>query len=127
MKFATLLAASLATATLAPAIASAQNVVVQMGTTDQGAALVTGQGFSLYTFDNDALAVSNCNGGCAAKWPPLEASRRARASGDFGIIIREDGARQWAYKGQPLYTWVNDSAAGQTTGDGVKGVWHLAR
>lgn len=97
MKFATLLAASLATATLVPAMALAQNVVVQMGTTDQGAALVNSQGFSLYIFDNDALAVSNCNGGCATKWPPLEAARRARSSGDFGIIIRADGARQRAY------------------------------
>lgn len=127
MKLATLLAASLATATLAPTIASAQNVVVQMGTTDQGPALVNGEGFSLYTFDNDKLAVSNCNDGCAAKWPPLAASRQARASGDFGIIIRADGSRQWAYMGQPLYTWINDSEAGQTTGDGVKGVWHLAK
>ncbi len=127
MKYATLLAVGLATATLAPAMASAQNVVLQMGTTDRGPALVTGAGFSLYIFDKDGLAVSNCNGACAEKWPPLEASRRARPSGDFGIIIRADGSRQWAYKGQPLYTWINDSAPGQTTGDGVKGVWHLAR
>jgi predicted lipoprotein with Yx(FWY)xxD motif len=127
MKVATLLAASLATATLAPAVASAQNVVLQMGTTDQGPALVTGDGFSLYTFDKDAPAVSNCNDACAEKWPPLTATRRARPTGDFGIIIRADGSRQWAYKGQPLYTWINDSQAGQTTGDGVKGVWHLAR
>lgn len=127
MKFSTLLAAGMVTAALAPAMASAQNVVAQMGTTDQGEALVNGEGFSLYAFDNDALAVSNCNDGCAVKWPPLEASNRARASGDFGIIVRADGARQWVYKGQPLYTWINDSEAGQTTGDGVKGVWHLVR
>ncbi len=127
MKIATLFAAGLVTVAVAPSLASAQNVVAQMGTTDQGEALVNGEGFSLYTFDNDALAVSNCNGDCAVKWPPLEASNRARAAGDFGILIRADGARQWAYQGQPLYTWINDTEARQTTGDGVKGVWHLWR
>ncbi|HCQ64264.1 MAG TPA: hypothetical protein DIU07_03395, partial [Rhodobacteraceae bacterium] len=33
----------------------------------------------------------------------------------------------WTYKGMPLYLWVQDQAAGDVTGDGVKGVWHLAR
>ena len=82
---------------------------------------------SLYTFDKDAPAVSNCYDDSAAKWPPLMASASSEPQGDFGIILRKDGDRQWAFRGQPLYLWVNDAAPGDTTGDGVKGVWHLAR
>ena len=32
----------------------------------------------------------------------------------------------WAYKGWPLYYWFKDTMAGDITGDGVGGVWHLA-
>ena len=46
--------------------------------------------------------------------------------GDFTLVERKDGTKQWAYKGQPLYLWVNDKALGDMTGDGVGGVWHIA-
>lgn len=60
-------------------------------------------------------------------WPILAAGATDQAEGDFTIIDRADGAKQWAYKGLPLYTFFKDAAAGDTLGDGVKGVWHLAR
>ncbi|MEO8186844.1 MAG: hypothetical protein ABI580_05700, partial [Burkholderiaceae bacterium] len=40
---------------------------------------------------------------------------------------RDDGAKQWAYKGQPLYQWANDKKPGDKTGDGVGGVWKIAK
>jgi predicted lipoprotein with Yx(FWY)xxD motif len=43
------------------------------------------------------------------------------------VIVRDDGSRQWAYKGKPLYLWVKDHKPGDTTGDGFRGVWHVAR
>ncbi len=53
----------------------------------------------------------------------------ADASGkkEYGVITRADGTKQWAYNGAPLYTWVGDSSVGDMTGDGVKGVWHIAK
>lgn len=92
-----------------------------------GRILADGDGMSLYIFDNDAAAVSNCYGDCATKWPPLTAAAGDKPQGEFGIIRRTDGGDQWTYKGQPLYLWVNDATPGDVTGDGVKGVWHLAR
>lgn len=92
-----------------------------------GGILGDANGMSLYTFDKDQAGKSNCNGGCAANWPPLLAKDGAKAKGDLSIIKRADNTRQWAYKGQPLYLWINDRKAGDTTGDGVNGVWHLAR
>ncbi len=93
----------------------------------QNGILVDAKGMSLYTFDNDAAGVSNCNGGCAASWPPLMAKAGAEAPEGYSIITRKGGDLQWAYQDQPLYLWIQDRKVGQTTGDGVGGVWHLAR
>ena len=84
-------------------------------------------GMTLYVFDRDAAGKSACNGPCAVNWPPLLVVGAGAASGDWTIIVREDGAKQWAYKGKPLYTWSKDQKAGDRTGDGVNSVWHVAK
>jgi predicted lipoprotein with Yx(FWY)xxD motif len=86
-------------------------------------------GMSLYTFDRDVAGSgkSVCNGPCAGNWPPLLAGADARASGDWSIVTRDDGARQWAYKGKPVYLWAKDTKPGDRTGQGVNNVWQLAR
>ncbi|MCK0095416.1 hypothetical protein MWU60_07515 [Yoonia sp. F2084L] len=89
--------------------------------------LVDANGMSLYTFDPDTATSSACNGGCAVNWPPLAAPADADEAGKLTAITRQDGSKQWAYDGQPLYLWVNDRRPGDTTGDGVGGNWHLAR
>ena len=89
--------------------------------------LTTATGMTLYTFDRDTAGRSACNGPCAQNWPPLAAAADARAAADYSVVVRDDGSRQWAYKGRPLYTWVRDAKPGDTTGDGFNGVWHVAR
>ncbi|MFO1303441.1 MAG: hypothetical protein U1F54_06895 [Burkholderiales bacterium] len=90
--------------------------------------LVDAKGMTLYTFDKDAGGKSACNGPCAANWPPLAAGADAKASGDWSIVTRDDGSKQWAYKGKPLYTWVKDTKPGDATGDGfLNGAWHAAK
>ena len=59
--------------------------------------------------------------------PPLLVFGDARATGDWTIIVREDGGKQWAFKGKPLYTWSKDTKAGDKTGDGVNNIWHVAK
>ncbi|RDL43527.1 hypothetical protein DN730_14430 [Marinomonas piezotolerans] len=88
--------------------------------------LTDSSGMTLYTFDKDSDGVSNCNGGCAIKWPPYLMEDGANAKMGFGHIIREDGSKQWTYQNEPLYTWVGDKKKGDTTGDGLGGVWHVA-
>jgi predicted lipoprotein with Yx(FWY)xxD motif len=85
------------------------------------------KGMTLYTFDKDAAGKSNCDGDCAAKWPPFMAAKKAKASGDWSIVKRSDGSMMWAYEGKPLYTYVDDKKAGDVTGDGKGGVWHAAK
>lgn len=93
-----------------------------------GATLVSSAGMTLYTFDKDAAGSgkSACNGPCAVNWPPLMASDADRLSGDWSIVTRDDGSKQWAYKGKPLYRWIKDQKPGDKTGDGVLKVWHTA-
>lgn len=81
--------------------------------------------FTLYTFDNDTENASNCNDDCAATWPPFLADEQSKATGDFTIFTRADGFKQWAYKTKPVYFFKNDTAKGQTNGDGLAGVWHV--
>jgi predicted lipoprotein with Yx(FWY)xxD motif len=86
-------------------------------------------GRTLYTFDRDTAGSgkSACNGPCAANWPPLMVSSDAKTGGDWTVVTRDDGGRQWAYKGKPLYTWIKDQKPGDKTGDGVNNAWRIAR
>lgn len=78
----------------------------------------------LYTFDKDEPGKSNCIDRCLAAWPALPAKAGAKATGQWTVIARPEGASQWAYGGKPVYTFVRDTQ-GTATGDGMGGVWHL--
>ena len=88
------------------------------------------RGMSLYWWNNDVpgSGKSVCTGPCPLSWPPLIAKVDAMPSGDFSLITRDDGAKQWAHKGRPLYLWINDAKPGDKTGDGFRGgIWHAAK
>ncbi|GLU31138.1 hypothetical protein WKR88_00445 [Trinickia caryophylli] len=112
-----------ALACLAPMAVLAEQPVPRGGT------LVDEHGMTLYTFDADAKAggTSACTGQCASIWPAATADDYDKASGDWSLAQTADGKRQWAYKGQRLYRFAKDEKAGDTKGDGVKGMWHIAK
>jgi predicted lipoprotein with Yx(FWY)xxD motif len=91
--------------------------------------LVNSKGLTLYTFDRDVAASgkSVCNGDCAVKWPPALASDADRASDRYTIVVRDNGQKQWAYKGKPLYTWPEDQEPGDKYGDNYNKVWHIVK
>jgi predicted lipoprotein with Yx(FWY)xxD motif len=124
LKYTLVVAALLATPMAGCAVAQT-TAPATVAETGKGKTLVDPKGMTLYTFDKDAGGKSACNGPCAQNWPPLAA---ASASGpkDWTVVVRDDGSKQWAYAGKPLYTWVKDSKPGDTTGDGVNNVWHVA-
>ena len=64
----------------------------------------------LYTYDGDGVSVSHCTEGCASAWPPLRVTigKLGETVGDWTVIARDDGSRQWAYKGHPVYTRYHD-------------------
>jgi predicted lipoprotein with Yx(FWY)xxD motif len=85
------------------------------------------KGMTLYTYQKDTPGQSACAGACATNWPPLVAAADATASGDWTIVTRADGTRQWAHLGRPLYTFVKDTKPGETAGDGAGGsAWRAA-
>jgi predicted lipoprotein with Yx(FWY)xxD motif len=86
-------------------------------------------GMTLYTFNKDTSGSgkSVCNGPCASNWPPLMAADTDSASGEFTIITRDDGKKQWAIKGKPLYFWAKDTKPGDKTGDGFNNLWQVAK
>jgi predicted lipoprotein with Yx(FWY)xxD motif len=81
---------------------------------------------SLYVYGRDEPGKSNCNQSCAKAWPPLVATEEAGVSSDWSVIAREDGVKQWAFKGQPLYAYAKDPTPGTSFGDNVGDVWHVA-
>jgi predicted lipoprotein with Yx(FWY)xxD motif len=92
--------------------------------------IMTGNnGMTLYTFDKDAAGSgkSVCNGPCEKNWPPLAATGADTSGGDWSVITRDDGSKQWAYSGKPLYFWIKDQKPGDTTGDGFNNAWHVVK
>ena len=91
--------------------------------------LVGPNGMTLYTFDKDTAGSgkSTCNGPCATNWPPFMAAESDKASGDYTIITRDDGSKQWAVKGKPVHYWTKDAKPGDKTGDGFNKVWQTAK
>jgi predicted lipoprotein with Yx(FWY)xxD motif len=107
---------------------------VQARKSDAGpVVLADAKGMTLYTFDMDKTpgkSACNAEGKCATYWPPLAASADAKAMGNWTVVNRDDGTKQWAYKGKPLYTFVADKKPGDTNGND-KGpadqhIWHCA-
>lgn len=100
----------------------------QTAQTAKGTTLVDAKGMTLYVFAKDSVGKSACNGTCAVNWPPLKATDGAVANGAYAIVVRDDGGKQWAYDGKPLYTWAKDQKPGDITGDGfLNGAWHVAQ
>lgn len=98
--------------------------------------LVGPTGMALYIYDKDTTAnASTCTGDCLTNWPALAIAAGATTtigSGldqeDFATFTRtDDSANQVTYYGKPLYYYVGDTAAGQTNGDGLFNIWHLAK
>jgi predicted lipoprotein with Yx(FWY)xxD motif len=108
----------------ASATASVAKSTVEVRGTRLGKILVDSRGHTLYLFKKDSGGRSACSGACAKFWPPLRASGKPTAgrgvsASKLGTIRRSDGKPQVTYKGHPLYTFLQDTKAGQTNGQGL--------
>jgi predicted lipoprotein with Yx(FWY)xxD motif len=107
--------------------AAAEGASLATAETDLGTILVDGQGNTLYLFTSDTQGEpSTCTGGCAAAWPALAGSVTAGDGVDaalIGTVAGADGTEQATYDGWPLYYYAQDTGPGDTTGQGVGGVW----
>jgi predicted lipoprotein with Yx(FWY)xxD motif len=102
-----------------------------------GTVLVDGSGYTLYLYEPDNQSGhSKCSGPCAVEWSPLTlpSSVKIPLAGPGAIVAnlsttqRSDGTVQVTYNGWPLYTWAQDTAPGQATGEGLNnlgGLWYV--
>ncbi len=98
--------------------------------TISGDVLTTREGLTLYVFDNDVTGSgrSICNAPCSGLHPPYLVEEGATVKEPLGLVMRDDGTRQWSYKGRPLYRFYADDQAGDAKGDGLnRGTWHIAK
>src|SRR5262245_10054599 len=108
--------------------APATTTVLKTATIGGTTVLTNSKGLTLYSFAPDTATASKCYGSCAALWPPVTGTTAAGSSlpGKVGTIKRTDGSQQLTYNGHPLYTYVGDSAPGQTNGNNLNlngGLW----
>jgi predicted lipoprotein with Yx(FWY)xxD motif len=87
-----------------------------------GTVLVNSEGMTVYMFAKDRGTTSSCYGACEQGWPPVLAEGKPTAgegamSSQLGTTERKDGTMQVTYAGHPLYTFVEDKAPGEATGN----------
>ena len=110
---------------------TASTSVVGVAGSGAAAHLVGPTGMTLYLFANDSPGTSNCASACLENWPALTvpegqaAAAVDAASGEVGVIERADGTFQVTYNGAPLYHFANDTAPGDTNGQGIGGLWFV--
>ena len=117
-------AGSANTSTTTSNATTARSSTVRVVNSHLGKILVNSPGHTLYMFKKDKGTKSSCNGACAKAWPPLRTSRKpvvgsGASASKAGTTKRSDGTRQVTYNGHPLYTFVKDTKAGQTNGEGL--------
>jgi predicted lipoprotein with Yx(FWY)xxD motif len=105
-----------------PALLPPGFIVVTVAT---GRLVVTAERASVYTWDRDAPNKSNCYDRCTDEWSPVLAPEFAEGNGEWGVIQRSPGVKQWTFRTKPLYT---DARAGEgrrtsLAGSDVPG-WH---
>lgn len=102
-------------------------------TTTIGTYLIGYNGMSVYTYAKDSTGTSTCYGECATNWPPyivpagMQLNLEAGVNGTSGTIVRTDGTTQVTYNGMPLYFYIGDANSGDVNGNGIGGVWEVAK
>jgi predicted lipoprotein with Yx(FWY)xxD motif len=108
-----------------------EDVAIKIRTLSNSVSFLTDdQGDSLYFSLKDAPGKNNCTGACLDTWKPLLVSGKlipdnGVAQANLGVLLLPDGSRQATYKGVPLYTYAKDANPGDTSGQGIDGIWFL--
>ena len=106
--------------------ASGATIAVATNAKLSGQILVDGKGMTVYLFVADTGTSSTCYTSCAAVWPPVLTTGAPQAGAGataslLGTTTRTDGKIEVTYAGHPLYYFIQDKAAGDTTGQGING------
>ncbi len=113
---------------------AASGTTISTTSTSLGMVLTDPRGYTLYYFlpeKNSTLGA--CTGACLTTWPPLAVTGApTAASGVTGalatvpVMVNGASVTEVTYNGWPLHTFANDTAPGQTNGNGIAGMWFAA-
>jgi len=98
--------------------------VVGTQPTLSGVVYADNAGKTLYNSDRDGPGKSSCQDACLKDWTPVPAAWVASSVGDWTVVPRADGSRQWAYRNKPVYTFNGDRKAGDAKGAEADSAWH---
>jgi len=112
-------------------------LVIKLGSSATlGNYLTDKDGNTLYFFSADANGANNCTGGCTTLWPNFNAPGLTQAQLTTGLVLSDfktistANGDQLTYQGWPLYYYSPNGvreAPGLTSGEGVGGVWFVAK
>jgi predicted lipoprotein with Yx(FWY)xxD motif len=109
--------------------AAGEGATVAVADSSLGPILVDGSGMTLYMFAPDAQGPSTCTDGCLEAWPMVHGPATAGSGVDASLLATaprpEDGTEQATCDGWPLYTFVQDAAPGDVTGQGSGDKWYV--
>jgi predicted lipoprotein with Yx(FWY)xxD motif len=114
-----------ATSSSAPLVKSAANSTL-------AATILTSEtGMTLYRLSGEHAGHFICtSASCLHIWHPVTASAGGTGGGgvaSLSVVKRPDGSSQVAYRGMPLYTFVQDARPGDAKGEGIEsfgGTWN---
>lgn len=120
---------NVATGSTQPEAMVNNNIVMTKTNPTKGNYLTDTKGMALYIFDKDQPNKSSCSGPCLAAWPIFAAPSVAPQNlpANIGVTKSTTGSNMYTWKGMPLYYFASDKQPGDISGDGVGGVWHLAK
>jgi predicted lipoprotein with Yx(FWY)xxD motif len=96
---------------------------ISSGKTDSGLAYTDSRGITLYAMNlryagflvQGGNALKYCSDTCAKSWVAVKAAADAKPLESWKVVDGVGGP-QWSYKGDPVFTYVGDSAPGSTAG-----------
>ncbi len=105
------------------------NLVMMANSAKLGTYVTGANDMALYIYDKDGQNQSNCTGDCAKKWPPYTATGSVPSTlpEHMGTMKRADGSTQYTWDGKLLHYYSADKDKEDTYGDGIGGVWHIAK
>lgn len=117
----------------ASAAATGTTYMVKVTHTAAGDALTGEDGKTLYWNTTETNGSIACTGSCATAWPPFTLDSGEKTAAGQGVtgswlatVMRPDGKTQVTYNGHPLYYFASDTAAGDSKGQGISGIWFIA-
>ncbi len=100
---------------------------LHVASTSLGHVLVDASGRTVYLLTADGHDLSTCSSSCLQFWPAVAPGSHTGVTGQVGSTATPDGPMTATVAGHPVYTFSQDRAPGDVTGEGLQefgGTWY---